>query len=83
MKSVTATEAARRFSEMLDAVERRGESFLVVRRGRAVARIAPASAGHGRAVKDLLRSAPADADWMDDLRRIRSSVQAEDRRWSG
>jgi antitoxin (DNA-binding transcriptional repressor) of toxin-antitoxin stability system len=68
---------------VLDAVETRGESFLVVRRGRAVARIAPASAGHGRAVKELLRSAPSDSDWLDDLRRIRSSVQAEDRRWSG
>jgi antitoxin (DNA-binding transcriptional repressor) of toxin-antitoxin stability system len=68
---------------MLDAVENRGESFLVVRRGRPVARIAPASAGHGSAVKDLLRSARTDADWIDDLRRIRSSVEAEDRRWSG
>lgn len=83
MKNITATEAGRRFSSMLDAVERRGESFLVMRRGRAVARIAPASAGHGSAVKELLHTAPADSDWVDDLRRIRASVQAEDRRWNG
>jgi prevent-host-death family protein len=84
MKSVSATEAARRFSEMLDAVERRGESFLVVRRGRAVARIGPAAtAGQGRAVKELLRSAPVDDGWLDDLRRTRSLLQTEDRRWTG
>jgi len=33
VKSLTATEAARNFSDVLDAVERDGESFVVVRRG--------------------------------------------------
>jgi prevent-host-death family protein len=44
MRRLTATDAARRFSEVLDAVEMHGESFLVVRRGQAVARIEPARA---------------------------------------
>ena len=83
MKSVSATEAARRFSDVLDAVESRGETFLVLRHGRAVARIAPASGGRGSVVKDLLRAAPIDADWVEDVRLMRSALQIEERRWSG
>jgi prevent-host-death family protein len=81
VKSVTATEAARRFSDVLDAVEADGESFLVVRRGRAVARIGPATGQQGSAVKSLLRSAPRDAAWLDDVKAARASAQLEDRRW--
>ena len=33
MKDISATEAGRHFSELLDAVEHRHESFVVVRRG--------------------------------------------------
>jgi prevent-host-death family protein len=80
---VTATDAARRFSELLDAVENRGESFVVVRRGRAIARIAPATAGRGHAVKDVLRTAPQDPDWSEELRLVRSVARPEDRRWNG
>ena len=82
MKSVTATEAARKFADVLDAVESRGETFVVVRRGRAVARIGPAGAGRGAAVKELLRAAPRDAAWVSDVRRMRAALQIEDRRWS-
>jgi prevent-host-death family protein len=83
MRSLSATEAARRFSELLDAVERRGESFLVVRRGRAVARIEPARAANGKLVKELLRSNPPDRRWATELRELRASLTVEDRRWSG
>ena len=37
MRNITATEAARKFADVLNAVETRGETFVVVRRGRAVA----------------------------------------------
>jgi prevent-host-death family protein len=83
MESLTATEAARRFSDVLDAVETRGETFLIVRRGRVVARIAPASAGRGSVVKELLRKSPRDAKWADDVARTRSKLEVEDRRWRG
>ena len=82
MKRVTATEAARNFADVLDAVESRGETFVVVRRGRAVARIGPAGAGRGAAVKKLLRSAPHDAAWVDDIERMRAALRVEDRRWN-
>lgn len=81
MKSITATAAARRFSDLLDAVERRGERFVVVRRGRAIARIEPATRGQGSEVKDLLRGAPRDAGWLADVRRARDATTLEERRW--
>lgn len=81
MKSVSATEAARRFSDVLDAVETDGESFLVLRHGRPVARIGPATGQQGSAVKSLLRGAPRDPTWLDELRRARASTQPVDRHW--
>jgi prevent-host-death family protein len=56
VRRVSATEAARQFSDLLDQVERDGETFVVERRGRAVASIAPAAAVSGRTVKELMRS---------------------------
>lgn len=80
VRSLTATEAARRFSEVLDAVDR-GETFVVVRRGRPVARIGPAAAARGATVKELLRSRPRDDEWASELRELRSMVDLEERDW--
>lgn len=41
---ITATEAARNFSDLLNRVRHGGESFLVVRNGEAICRIEPAGA---------------------------------------
>ena len=82
MRSLTATEAARRFSEVLDAVADRGESFVVIRRGRAVARIGPAASARGADVKALLRSRAPDDTWAEELRELRSLVEAQERPWS-
>lgn len=68
MKQLSATDAARRFSDVLDSVERKGESFVVVRHGRAVATIGPAVAGTGRALKEALREHPLDPEWRAELR---------------
>lgn len=81
MKSLSATETARRLSDVLDAVEG-GQRFLIVRHGRVVARIEPAAAGLGRAVKDILRRAPRDSAWLADVRRTRAVTQIEERRWN-
>lgn len=61
MRTMTATEASRRFSDLLDAVER-GESVRVTRGGRPVAEIRPAPRGTGRD----LRAALADIPGPDD-----------------
>jgi prevent-host-death family protein len=81
MKSLSATEAARNFADVLDRVEEQGERFLIVRRGRVVARLEPAAGGVGRSLKDVLRRAPRDAAWADDLRAVRASVLPEERGW--
>lgn len=81
MRQLSATEVARHFSDVLDAVENRRETFVVVRRGRAVARIGPASAATGTTIKALLREHPVDADWADELRELRTSLVVQERDW--
>jgi antitoxin (DNA-binding transcriptional repressor) of toxin-antitoxin stability system len=83
MRRLTATEAARRFADLLDRVERDGETFVVERRGRAVASIGPAAAVTGRTVKDLLRAQAPDPGWERELVDLRGSVEPEERRWNG
>ena len=79
MRETSATDAARNFAELLDAVEHRGESVIIVRRGRAVARIEPVTSGPGVKVKSLLRRHPADAEWRISLREVRDIVTAKER----
>lgn len=81
MREVTATDAARGFSALLTAVERDGESFVVTRGGRAVARIEPAHGTSGAAVKALLRHYPTDNDWQLELAAIKASLTAQERTW--
>jgi prevent-host-death family protein len=54
MKELSASEAARRFSAVLDGAED-GETYVVTRGGRRVAMIVPAPRANGDAVVDLFR----------------------------
>lgn len=80
---LSATEAARNFSEVLNRVAA-GEEIEVVRNGAPVAVLAPAqrtlvSAERFRVV---LASAPAvDDAFADDVRAIRDAVPAADEPW--
>jgi prevent-host-death family protein len=82
VKDISATEAARKFSEVLDAVEHRHETFVVIRKGRSVARISPAVSASGRAVKDMLLDHRPDAKWGRELRAMRSMLLTEERDWN-
>ena len=82
MRRLTATEAARQFSDLLDQVEHDGASFVVERRGRVIASIAPAATLSGRAVKDLLRAQPADDGWLEELQELRGGLEPEERHWN-
>ena len=75
-------DAARNFSDVLDAVEHGHESFRVTRGGRAVARRVPAEAASGRAAKDLLLRHRPDAEWGADLAEVRSLLVDEERDWN-
>lgn len=67
MPDVTATDPARRFVDLLDGVEHRGEHYTIVRRGKAVAHLGPVSSGRGADVKALLRRHRHDAAWSNEL----------------
>ncbi len=83
VKDVSATDAARRFSELIDAVEHSGESFTVHRHGRAVARITPVGSANGRAVLDLLSKRRADPGWAADIASARDLAAPQEQRWNG
>lgn len=80
---VTATEAARKFSEILNRVAYKGESFIVERGGRPVCEITPAPKGKrftGADFLELIRTAPRPDDQyfkdVEDIIRGRQSAMA-------
>jgi prevent-host-death family protein len=79
VRNISATDAARSFSDLLDAVEHRGEDFAIVRRGKAVARLAPVGRGSGKQVKALLAELAPDPAWAADLAALRASLVLEER----
>jgi prevent-host-death family protein len=56
--TVTATEAAKNFGALVDRVREAGAAYVVERKGRPIARIAPVSA-HGCTMAELAR-------WFDE-----------------
>lgn len=67
MRSMSATEASRRFSDLLDAIER-GESVTVTRGNRAIAEIRPARRRTGRDLRAALeRSVPPNDTFEADV----------------
>jgi len=82
VKDISATEAARHLSDVLDAVEHGHESFRISRGGRPVARLVPTEAASGRAAKDLLLRHRPDEGWAQELAEIRSLLVTEERDWN-
>lgn len=78
MADVSATEAARNFADLLDAVER-GECFTIIRRGKAVAHLEPPHHGRGGDVKAVLREHRADLGWARELAETRRMLTVEER----
>ena len=82
---LSATQAARRFSDLLNRVVYRGERFLIERGGRTICRIepaAPATCSLDELVR-LLETAPKpDEGFWEDVAEIQSSQpSAEESRW--
>ena len=77
MSEITATDAARRFADLLDAIEHRGEHFTIVRRGRAIAQLEPVSRGRGADAKALLRRHRPDTAWSRDVEAVRSLLEPD------
>jgi prevent-host-death family protein len=79
MPDISATEAARRFSDVLDSVEYEKRDYTIVRRGKAVAHLEPVSSGRGGDVKAMLRRHDSDPSWADELTELRGLIELDDR----
>jgi prevent-host-death family protein len=80
---MTATEAARNFSEVLNRVAA-GEEIELTRSGAAVAVIGPPRVRllSGSRFRELLAAAPSpDGDFGEDLRRVRDSAGPPGEPW--
>lgn len=66
---------------MLDAVEGRRETFVVVRRGREVATISPASPATGKLLKAILDEHRPDPAWPRELEELRGALVDESAPW--
>jgi prevent-host-death family protein len=67
MRHVTATEASRRFSDLLDAIEQ-GETVVVTRGNRPIAEITPARRRTGRDLRvALAETVPPDDRFDTDI----------------
>lgn len=81
MREISATEASKRFADLLDAVEHRGQTFTVVRRGRAVATITPAARATVAELRAFLHTHPPGPDWerhLEDIRRLVGPAPTKD-----
>ncbi len=80
---MTATEAARSFSDVLNRVAA-GEEIEVTRAGARVATIARPKAGllSAERFRELIATAPApDDELADDMRALRNTVAAPEPSW--
>lgn len=77
---ITATDAARKLSDLLNRVRYRGETFEVVRGGEVVARITAAPLPEGATARELLaalaRVGDPDDAFADDLARVQAEQPA-------
>jgi prevent-host-death family protein len=80
MSEVAAEELIERASELLEAVEHKGESFTVTRNGHPIARIEPTKepAKAPGNLKDIFRRQPADPKIAEEVRELQSLIAAED-----
>lgn len=88
MTRITATEASRNFSDILNRAQYRGERFEVVRAGEVVARIEPVSrktmtvGEFNELWKTWPRLDPEDAaQFEEDLKEIRASAPSAPHKW--
>lgn len=77
MRTITATEASRRFSDLLDAIEA-GDQVTITRGDRAIAEMRPVRRRTGRDLRDALAGLPALDDGLaDDIAQGLEAVAGE------
>ena len=82
---VSATELARKLGDYLARVRYRGESFLVEKNGKPVARVIPATEREvvtvSRALAVWSAAGEADPGFADDLERVGAADRAPESPW--
>ncbi|MBT8198062.1 MAG: type II toxin-antitoxin system Phd/YefM family antitoxin [Acidimicrobiia bacterium] len=78
MRDISATEAGRAFSALLDAIEHDGESFTIVRHGRRVAELKPAGKATGARLREVLSTLRADESFASDVAGARAALVEDD-----
>ncbi|MCO6009114.1 type II toxin-antitoxin system prevent-host-death family antitoxin [Actinoallomurus purpureus] len=79
MRTMTATEASRRFSDLLDAIER-GETITITRGNRPVAEIGPAHRRTGADLRAALDGIePPDDRFAEDINSALDLLTTEER----
>jgi prevent-host-death family protein len=79
MKTMTATEASRRFSDLLDAIER-GETITITRGNHPVAEIGPARRRTGADLRAALEGIePPDDRFAEDINSALGLLTTEER----
>ncbi|TVQ38922.1 MAG: type II toxin-antitoxin system prevent-host-death family antitoxin [Wenzhouxiangella sp.] len=76
MESITATKAARHFSDLLNRVAYRHETLEISRGGRAIARLIPIEPKAGVKLKDLNKLLANLPDLADDAAAFAEDVEA-------
>ena len=77
MSEITATDAARKLADLLDAVEHDGQRYTITRSGKPVAHIEPVPSGRGADTKALLRRHRPDGAWSNDLNEVRELLDVD------
>ncbi len=70
---ITSTELARHLGDVLARVKHTGQSFLLTKSAKPLARLVPVSpsgAGTGKEVIEALAKLPCDPSFADDLERV-------------
>ena len=84
-RRLSATEAARNFSELLNRIRYRGESFIIERSGTPVCELRPVAAKRftGEDLSSLLQSLPAvDEDFLAAVEEVgRNQPRAQESPW--
>jgi len=83
--TISTTEAARHLGDVLARVKHTGETFLLTRSDKPVARLVPAGLGRratGAAIMEALKTLPRDPDFAADLERVNAMDRAPENPWA-
>ncbi len=82
---ITSTEAARHLGDILARIRYTGESFLLTKNDKLLARLVPVKAGRpakGEAIMAALERLPWDVDFADDLEKVNRLDRIPDNPWA-